>query len=179
MSETELEKAVLEDLGRRVPWKDMARKHHVSPGTIARIRSEHGATGATEGLTASRAFELFAKGLGPVQVVIKLKQPPEVVKDLYDRFVEMTGAWLIPKKDKERLVDEVTNLTVYSAGSEEELVGTIHELVDDHRRLMTHTFPCNVCGLPIGFDDRSLKAAREYLTGAGWRHGACHDRQAK
>ena len=87
----------------------MTKKYHVSTKTISRIRSGLPAQvpqqpQAAPGEVAAEAFALFNGGRKPTGVVIALKQPPEVVQALYERWVEMRGAWYVSARLRKDLV---------------------------------------------------------------------------
>lgn len=84
-----LEKQVLAELEAHTPWNVIAKKYRISTKTIAKIREKRLGAG-DEGEVAAEVFELFKKGVTPAEVVIRLKLPPKVVKELFEEFKEMT-----------------------------------------------------------------------------------------
>ncbi len=96
---------------QRMPVADVVKRLEIAPERAAalqvawsrlkRIDSESGiAPDVTpEGELAARAFELFATGHTPRQAVMELRQPPEVIRKLFDEFLAFStaeGAVLLP-----------------------------------------------------------------------------------
>ena len=53
---------------------------------------------------------MVLKHSDPDKVVIKLKQPPKVIKELYSNWVEMKGALLLPKSDVDMIFSKLDSL---------------------------------------------------------------------
>lgn len=87
----ELDKLILEDLENHVPWSVIAKNRHVSPNTIAEVKKKYSSSQAStsEAEVDARAFQLFEEEKDPVQVTIELKQPPQLVQELYNLYIEM------------------------------------------------------------------------------------------
>jgi hypothetical protein len=96
---------------QRVPVAEVVKRLEIAPERAAalqvawsrlkRIDTESGiAPDVTpEGELAARAFELFATGSTPRQAVMELRQPPDVIRKLFDEFVAFAtseGAVLLP-----------------------------------------------------------------------------------
>jgi hypothetical protein len=63
---------------------------------VATIASSRAVRPTAGGEIAARACELFREGKGVVDVIITLRQPFEVVRSLYQAFLEEQGAVLVP-----------------------------------------------------------------------------------
>lgn len=131
-----------------------------------------------EGSLAAKAFELFVRGKEPIKAVIELKQPPELVQELYDKWIEMNDALLIRREDKEEIFDKINFSTSYRAYTIDELKKAIENLVSDHEKLKEFTYPCNVCGKILYADpDNEWKWIIEEGYMSMWGHASCHEKK--
>jgi len=175
LSDEELEKAILGELEKRTGWDKIARKYHVSTKTINKIRAKHAGVPSSPGEVAAKAFEAFNRGWKPVRVVIELKQPVEVIENLYQKWAELKGAWLLRASTREELADDIWDRTSYSATTLEEFVQAVRDMIDDHVARNQFQYPCNVCGKMVRADpDNEWKSMLEdgYLD--TWGHNSCH-----
>ena len=85
-----LDEQVLTELAKHTPWNVIAKRYHISTKTISQIRGKK--TGVkSESEIAAQVFELFRRGMKPHNVVIRLRQHPEVVGKLFEQYKELTG----------------------------------------------------------------------------------------
>jgi len=67
------------------------------------------------GETAARAFELFAEGKPQAQIVIELRELPDKIRELYERWLDMGGADLVispgAKEALEKIVGPFASVT--------------------------------------------------------------------
>lgn len=81
----ELKKQIIAELEKRTPWNVIAETYHVSTKTIDKINKQHLSqqSSVVDGEVSAKAFELFEEGMNPVDVVIQLRQNPDLVTKLY------------------------------------------------------------------------------------------------
>ena len=127
---------------------------------------------------ASRAFELFEKGITPVRVVIELEQSPELIQELYHKWVEMNGALLIPKKSKDNIYRAIIKNTEYEVNDLDSLEYVICFLILDHLALKDFNYPCNVCQETL-YANPCLEWKDLVDKGclSNWGHKKCHEKQ--
>lgn len=106
------DKKILDDVAAGTPYNEITKKHRVSPKTISALKKRHKARQIESDLgpIAAQAFALFNKHSDPDKVVIKLTQPPKVIKELYSNWVEMKGALLLPKSDVDTIFSKLDSL---------------------------------------------------------------------
>jgi hypothetical protein len=105
---------------QRVPVSEVVKRLQIAPERAAafqiawsRLKRVDPASGVGPDITpdgelAARAFELFATGNTPREVVVELRQSPEIVRKLYDDFVAFCaaeGAVLLPWHMVRELLD--------------------------------------------------------------------------
>ncbi|MFQ5969996.1 MAG: hypothetical protein ACE5J2_05840 [Nitrososphaerales archaeon] len=173
-----LKKEVLRDLRVHVPWQKIAKKYHISTKTIQAIKEGDEGRVRSKGEVAAQAFELFENGEDPVAVTIILKELPELVQDLYDKWVEMRDALLIPKSTKEELFEAINQSIGYRVYDLDSLTNTIKNLLED----IVIKFPCYVCRVNMVWnldksEDREqiVRILKKGGIGA-WHHVRCKRR---
>jgi hypothetical protein len=62
-----------------------------------------GSTTAVDGGTAADVFDLLQSGVAPVDIVMRLRLPPEVVKRLHAQWAELRGTFAVSPEDAEWL----------------------------------------------------------------------------
>ena len=132
---------------------------------FAKQEREENARGEFE----ARCFEIFVDGGDVKTAVVKLRRPVDDVDAVYEKYLELEGAWLIPSSVVQRIHDQVDYLT--DAGSPEnprQLMRAIQLLAEDKARLLRLTYPCNVCGKPISPGEDAWKVAKEALMKGCW-----------
>jgi len=75
----------------------------------------------------SKVFELFEKGIRPVRVVIQLKLHPDIVKNLFQKYMELKG--LIFDSEIKKMKEEIKNT-----------------LINTPLRNLRERFVCSSCG---------------------------------
>jgi hypothetical protein len=89
---------------QRMPVSDVVKRLEIAPERASalqlawsRLKQIDSTSGVApdvtpEGELAARAFELFAAGNTPRAAVMELRQPPDVVRKLFDDFLAFAGA---------------------------------------------------------------------------------------
>ena len=89
---------------QRVPVSEVVKRLEIAPERAAalqlawsRLKQIDATSGIApevtpEGELAARAFELFATGNSPRAVVMELRQPPDVIRKLFDDFLAFSAA---------------------------------------------------------------------------------------
>jgi len=136
-----------------------------------RAKSQEDARGEFE----ARCFELFEKGGGVKEAVIKLRRSSDEVKEVYEKYLEVDGAWLVTATTVEKIRNDVNYIVDgEEVKSPERLRKVVSDLMGEHYQLRQFRFPCNVCGREIPPDKNAWKAAKAYLMERGWGHASCH-----
>jgi hypothetical protein len=73
----------------------VAARHTRAPARVAPRLNEETRAIATRGRVAARVFKMFARHMALPQIVVLTKQPPEVVRALYDEWMKSLdeGHW--------------------------------------------------------------------------------------
>ena len=182
MSSQTLEEQVLGDLRNHLAWNRISKKYHISTKTISKIRSASSDTGAgqSSGEVAAKAFELFNQGKRPVAAVIALKQSPDTINALYEKWVAMRGAWLVPRQLKEDLIGEIeANMWEGDVGAEvdgpADVLKFFLQAVQERNACKTFWYKCSVCDKLIEAEpDREWKSVLDsHMHLGGWGHNKC------
>lgn len=116
--------------------------------------STGGASPGADGGVAADVFELLQEGVALVDIVMRLRLTPEVVKRLHEQWAEMRGTFVVSPSDAKML-------DVKSAA---DLLGRIREREDRARRAheearrSSHT--CAICGRNASFACESCVRGR-------------------
>jgi hypothetical protein len=125
----------------------------------------------------AQCFELFMEGGDVRTAVVKLRKPVDEIRGVYEKYVEVEGAWFVSASAVEEIhsqVDYITDGEVVE--NPEQLLKVLMFLTDINFRMRQFVYPCSVCGEPIPLSEASWKAAKERLVQAGWAHGSCHEK---
>lgn len=117
----------------KIPFKIEGAVRRFSISQISRWKKERDeGVVEDEGAAASKAFQLFEDGEGPVQAVVELKMLPEDAEDYYKKWLEMKEQDLstpsVPKRLKE-LEDQVDDVSSLIASQIKEIM---EDITDDY-----------------------------------------------
>jgi hypothetical protein len=113
---------------------------HDGAGAVDEAQPEPAVDGV-DGNLAAAAFELFATGRGPREVVVALRQPPAAIRKLWAAWCEMGGDMAIPA-DTRRQIEALVG-TISSPAA---LLSTIQRLVVAYRERAQFAYRCSNCG---------------------------------
>jgi DNA-binding Lrp family transcriptional regulator len=71
--------------------------------SVTTLRRQVGVLGAVDGGVAADVFELLREGVPPVEIVVRLRVAPEVVRRLFEQWSEMAAQFVVPAPDALRL----------------------------------------------------------------------------
>ena len=99
-----------------------------------------------DGETTAAVFELFAQGVEPVEVVVRMKLPASAVDDLRRRWVVLRGGYVIDR-DMAREICAIRGATILDG----------KQLLKSLRETLPPT--CDGCNADLGWVDDSREAA--------------------
>jgi hypothetical protein len=180
-AEEDREKKILEELRKGTPWNVITKKYHVSTSTISQIKAKRsGTVPPTAGEIAAQTFNLFQQGKGPIDAVIELRQPVEVVEGLYGKWLELKGQvpiandWRFALAEVIEMIKEQTNQKVSTPN---DFGMAVAQLVVDHQRFTRLQYPCCDCGEATQVGEAEWKYLLEKGYFKTWGHADCIDKQ--
>jgi transcriptional regulator with XRE-family HTH domain len=115
-----LEERVVRLWSEGLTYREIAKQERISISQISRILNKSSTPKAAseesvpEGEEAAEAFELFEKGVSLPKVVIDLKANPDMVKALYEKWLDLKGVnvmeWIFRQVAMEDLLEQAKSL---------------------------------------------------------------------